>query len=510
MVERRQPVAALPSHLDPFPAAPATEVHPVHRHPRLADPLPTHPNPIEHRPAHPRASWGKRNAKANVAVPVYQGGDTAQYYAPPSGGVAQPVGGIASPTSGIVQPTYGHAQPVPYQQQEPVYASAHDGPERRSNHVLAIAASALIAAMLASGLTAAALHVLNPPNDSGVSIGHIEPPYTPAPVYPDVSEPGAQAPGGFAAPDWERVATEVADSVIAISAVTSAGASMGSGFILDATGNIITNAHVVGGATDNQVQVTLADGRMFIGDIIGLDEVTDLAVVKLVNPPNDLHPVVLGDSSTVRVGAPVLAAGNPLGLANTVTQGIVSALNRPVSPSGGAGTAQATTNAIQIDNAINPGNSGGPLFNANGQVVGVTSSIASLTVGFGSQGGSIGLGFAIPVNLARQVTAQMIETGEVRHARIGVRMEANAPTVTINGVTRRGAQVQMVVPDSPAEAADIQVGDVIVAFNGMPTTSPNALTGLVREMRVGDEVSILLVRGNEAIEKQLTLDTLVG
>ncbi|WP_203733015.1 S1C family serine protease, partial [Streptomyces sp. SID12501] len=211
-------------------------------------------------------------------------------------------------------------------------------------------------------------------------------------------------------PDWQAVAAAVQASVVAIDVKTSSGEAQGSGVIIDDAGHVLTNNHVVAGAEGN-VQVTLTDGRMFEAQVVGTDASTDLAVVKLVDAPSDLKAAALGDSDEVAVGDPVMAVGNPLGLANTVTTGIVSAVDRPVSTQENGGEA-AVTNAIQIDAAINPGNSGGPLFDATGRVIGITSSIATLS----QQSGSIGLGFAIPVNVTKNIAGQLIQDGQAEHA----------------------------------------------------------------------------------------------
>ena len=250
--------------------------------------------------------------------------------------------------------------------------------------------------------------------------------------------------------------------------------------------------------------MTLTDGRLYEATIVGLDPSTDLAVVQIVDPPEDLVPATLGDSDAVTVGAPVMAVGNPLGLANTVTTGIVSALDRPVSASSSEITSAGdvvVTNAIQIDAAINPGNSGGPLFDAQGRVIGITSSIATLSSG--GQSGSIGLGFAIPVNLAREVGEQLIDSGAAEHAFLGVSLSDG--TATADGVTRRGAVIEDVTAGSPAEGAELQVGDTIVAIDGDAVGGSESLTAYVRERQAGDETELTVVRDGEAITVTVTL-----
>jgi len=308
-------------------------------------------------------------------------------------------------------------------------------------------------------------------------------------------------------PDWERVAASVSASVVAIQVTTASGGGEGSGVIIDEAGHILTNNHVVSGAQNDTVQVTLTDGRLYEATVVGTDPSTDLAIVKINDTPDDLSPTALGDSDDVVVGAPVMAVGNPLGLANTVTTGIVSAVDRPVSASSSEMTSAGdvvVTNAIQIDAAINPGNSGGPLFDAQGRVIGITSSIATLSSG-SSQSGSIGLGFAIPVNLAREVGQQLIEDGTAEHAFLGVSLSDG--TATADDITRRGAVVEEVTAGSPAEAAELQTGDVIVAIDGDAVAGSESLTAYVRERQAGEEATLTVVRDGEALDVTVTLAT---
>ena len=306
-------------------------------------------------------------------------------------------------------------------------------------------------------------------------------------------------------PDWQAVTSAVAPSVVAITVTTAEGGGEGSGVIIDGEGHILTNDHVVSGANNDTVQVTLNDGRIFEAKITGLDPATDLAVVKLVDPPSDLKSAVFANSSDVVVGEPVMAMGNPLGLSNTATTGIVSAIDRPVSTA--TTTADQTavvTNAIQIDAAVNPGNSGGPLFNASGEVIGITSSIASLSSGSG-QSGSIGLGFAIPANLAQNIGSQLIKSGSAEHAFLGVSLADG--TGTADGTTRQGAEVKSVSEGSPAAKAGLQVGDVIVAIDGAAVTGAESLTGFVRALPADTEVTLTVVRDGKALDVKATLVT---
>jgi putative serine protease PepD len=301
-------------------------------------------------------------------------------------------------------------------------------------------------------------------------------------------------------PDWEKVASAVQRSVVAIEVTTQQGGSQGSGVIIDDDGNIVTNNHVVAGAADGGVEVTLTDGRIFPASIVGTDPTTDLAVIRIDDAPDDLTPAALGDSADLTVGEPVMAVGNPLGLANTATTGIISALDRPVSTAEDGGEA-VVTNAIQIDAAVNPGNSGGPLFDAQGRVIGITSSIATLS----SESGSIGLGFAIPVNLAKLIASQLVEDGTAEHAFLGVALSDG--TATADGTTRRGAVVEEVTAGSPAAQAELKAKDVVVAIDGAPVAGAESLTAYVRARAAGEEATLTIVRDGAALDVDVTLAT---
>lgn len=301
-------------------------------------------------------------------------------------------------------------------------------------------------------------------------------------------------------PDWQKVSAAVQASVVAITVTTADGSAQGSGVIIDDSGHIVTNNHVVSGA-QGKVSVTLTDGRILQATVVGTDPTTDLAVIKLDDAPSGLVPAAVGDSGAVVVGEPVMAVGNPLGLANTVTTGIVSAVDRPVSTQGENGGEGTVTNAIQVDAAVNPGNSGGPLFDAQGHVIGINSSIATLS----SQSGSIGLGFAIPSNLVKNVAAQLISSGTAKHAFLGVTL--NDGTATADGITRAGAVVESVSDGSPAAAAKLVKGDVVVAINDKPVGGAESLTAYVRSLASGDDAQLTIVRGGKALDVTVTLAT---
>ena len=302
--------------------------------------------------------------------------------------------------------------------------------------------------------------------------------------------------------DWTDVAAAVSPAVVTIQAQGASSGGTGSGVVYDAQGDIVTNYHVIASALGGgQIQVTLADGRLYGAVVVGHDKTTDLAVIRLENPPSDLTVARFATSANLEVGAPVMAIGAPLGLSNTVTTGIVSALNRPVevsvdedssSQDSQASSDLVVTNAIQIDASINPGNSGGPLFDATGAVIGINSSIKSLATSSDGQAGSIGLGFAIPSDLVVSIADQLIASGSASHGLLGVTVKA--ATTTVGSDTYVGAEVQDVSAGSGASAAGIRAGDVIVKVEGQEVTSPKQLIGYVRRYKAGDTVTMTIVR----------------
>ena len=324
----------------------------------------------------------------------------------------------------------------------------------------------------------------------------------------------ATVPASSDATDWTAVASAVSPAVVTIQAQGASSGSTGSGVIYDAQGDIVTNYHVISSVlTGGQIQVTLADGRLYAARVVGHDKTTDLAVIRLDNPPDDLTVARFTTSSTLQVGAPVMAIGAPLGLSNTVTTGIVSALNRPVEVSMDedstsqdqtqASSDLVITNAIQIDASINPGNSGGPLFDATGAVIGINSSIKSLATSSDGQAGSIGLGFAIPSDLVVSVADQLIASGFASHGMLGVTVKA--ATATVGSDTYVGAEIQEVTSGSGAAIAGLRVGDVILTVEGQEVTSPKQLVGYVRRYRAGDTVTMTIERNGQTQDVSVTI-----
>ncbi|EKA60192.1 peptidase S1 and S6 chymotrypsin/Hap [Janibacter hoylei PVAS-1] len=321
-------------------------------------------------------------------------------------------------------------------------------------------------------------------------------------------------------PDWNAVTAAVSPSVVSITVEGNGSGGQGSGVVIDDSGHVLTNHHVVSGAGDDaKITVTLSDGKTYAATIAGEDASTDLAVVSLTDPPDDLRPITIGSSQQLQVGDPVMAVGNPLGLSGTVTTGIVSALDRPVttssadeqeqqgSPFGPQQQSSSTpvvTSAIQTSAAVNPGNSGGALVDASGRLVGINSSIATLG-GSEGQSGSIGIGFAIPVDEAQWIAEQLIEDGTAQHAFLGV--TPTDGTATVGSATRSGAEIRSVTSGSPAEDAGLREGDLVVGVDDSPVTSAESLVGLVHARRIDTQVELTVVRDGREEQVTATLGT---
>jgi putative serine protease PepD len=349
----------------------------------------------------------------------------------------------------------------------------------RSRNPLVLAAAALV---LGLGLGAAAFSVLD--DDSTTVVRQ---------VTVDGSEPVAT--DGLSA---SEIYSRASKAVIEVSAGGGAGRAQGSGFVYDRQGHVVTNQHVVAGASS--IEVSFWNGVELEAELVGTDPSTDLAVLRVDAPAGLLSPLTLADSSDVDVGDPVLALGSPFGLEGTITSGIVSALHREMT----APNNFVIIDTIQTDAAINHGNSGGPLLDGRGRVIGVNAQIES------ESGGSDGVGFAIPSNTVRSIVRQLISSGEVEHAYLGVRM---APV-------EDGVAVTEVVPDTPADEAGLRAatgativdgqevptgGDVIVEFDGQEVTSPTALQSAVDARRPGETVPVVVLRDGERRTLEVTL-----
>ena len=481
-------------------------------------------------PTQPGAPAGPQNQQGPSAQPNMQG---QQFPGPgfgpaPQGGPTGPTGptgpqnpfasgnpftgrGPQAPNGGPQFPPQGPAGPGngnPFAQQGPTgpngsaAGSAPKGANQTVRTVVVAIISAIVAIALSLGIGFAALTNgwVTIPGSSSL-----------ANVQSNKSGSGSATAKSGEAPDWQAVAADVSDSVVSITTVVQNGAAKGSGAIIDAgKGYVVTNNHVIDGA--QQIQVTLSNGQIYSAQVVGTDTTTDLAVIRLDNPPSDLKAVTFADSDKLAVGEPVMAVGNPLGYDDTATTGIVSALNRPVSVMDEESGNQIVTNAVQIDAAVNPGNSGGPSFNAAGQVIGINSSIAVASgSSSSSSAGSIGIGFAIPANLVKRVANEIIKDGKVQHVALGVTIKTAA--VEADGVTRAGAQVvtpstggSAVVSGSPADKAGLKVNDTIVAYNGNAVNSMQSLLGFVRATAMGETVKLTIVRDGHTMDVNVTLD----
>ncbi|MDT0143110.1 trypsin-like peptidase domain-containing protein [Microbacterium sp. PRC9] len=336
------------------------------------------------------------------------------------------------------------------------------------------------------------------------------------------------------------IAAKVVPSVVTIEATGSSAAGTGSGVVLTKDGYVVTNTHVVtldGATGDATVRVTTSDGRVYDAEVVGTDPTYDLAVIKLKGA-EDLTPIEIADSSKLNVGDTTVAVGAPLGLANSVTEGIVSALNRSISIASsaapdaggdsqdeqdqnsqegpfrfdfGQGDQQSTAtesisiSVIQTDAAINPGNSGGALVDSDGKLIGINVAIATAGGSSSDGSGSIGVGFSIPSDIVKRITGEIIDNGEATHGLLGANVKAAA---SVEGSTITGAYIDAVTDGGAAAAAGLQQGDIVTAFNGVPVTDATDLTAQVRAAAAGSDAEVTYVRDGKTQTVQVTLGSL--
>ncbi|MFF3944086.1 S1C family serine protease [Streptomyces sp. NPDC001902] len=334
---------------------------------------------------------------------------------------------------------------------------------------------------------------------------------------PEVTLPQATAEAGTRAPDSiAGIAAQVLPGVVYIHVKGDAGEGTGTGFVLDGEGHILTNNHVVESvAKSGTISVTFNGGQVKPATIVGRDTGYDLAVIK-VSGVKGLHPLTLGDSDAAQVGDPVVAIGAPYGLEGTVTSGIISATQRPITAGGETNSSDVSyVDAIQTDAPINPGNSGGPLVDAKGLVIGINSAIRSADSGsdpFGnsSQGGSIGLGFAIPVNQAKRVAEQLINDGKATHPVIGVSINLQYSGDGAQVSPEGQGEGDSVTPNGPGAKAGIEPGDVITAIDGKRVHNGEELIVRIRAHRPGDTLQLTVKRDGKQRAMELTLGSASG
>ncbi|GAA4202146.1 hypothetical protein GCM10022252_57920 [Streptosporangium oxazolinicum] len=366
-------------------------------------------------------------------------------------------------------------------------------PVRRGPRTATLVILAVVVALLASTLGSVGTYLLTKPagpgRDPSFSLGG-------APTGSNVRPPDSVA----------GVASKVLPSVVSLAVEGGASASTGSGFLIKG-GYVVTNNHVVASADPSgQIQIQFNNRKSTSAVVVGRDPESDLAVVKPAETFG-APEIVLGNSDNVVVGDPVIAIGSPLGLTGTVTSGIVSSLNRPVQAGEENSSDTTWLSAVQTDAAINPGNSGGPLVNVNGEVIGVNSAIATLGRSVGGQSGSIGLGFAIPVNHARRVAQELITTGKAKKSRIGVAIDPTYQGVGVRIATESRQGSQPVEPNGPAAQAGLKPGDVILEVEGVVLQDGNELIAMIRNRAPGEKLAIKYQRGGQEKTATVTVGT---
>jgi len=368
--------------------------------------------------------------------------------------------------------------PLPSYDDQPPFNWSQPAPKPRNRGLL------LVAAVGATAIIAGAV---------GGTVGYVAARETLPTVVAsavDTVSPSLPADGSIAA-----VAAAVQPAVVQLNVSGADGQGTGSGFIISSDGYLITNNHVAGGASKDGIDILFADGTQAKGTLVGANAGYDLAVVKV--DKTNLPTVPLGSSAGLQVGDSVIALGSPLGLQGTVTTGIVSALNRPVTASGESGDSSSFINAIQTDAAINPGNSGGPLVNGKGAVIGVNSAIASMGASAGQQAGSIGLGFAIPIDTAKRIADEIINTGSAKTPVIGVQLDTS--------FAGPGAKVASITSGGAAESAGLKEGDIITKVNSTSIADGTQLIVTIRSFAPGDRVQVTLTRDGESITLPVSL-----
>lgn len=388
-----------------------------------------------------------------------------------------------------MQPQQAQSQPFqdPLVPQDPM---APQPREKKRWSTPAVAALLLTGAVVASAVTYVGMDALNENKSSNNATTSFDSSNTTNKSAKEKEASNPVEPGSTS-----DVANKVLPSVVSIRVTTSQGGDEGSGSIISSDGLILTNNHVVSAAEGGKakMEVALNDGRALEAEVVATDPQTDIAVIKAKNV-TDLKPIEFGDSNAVNVGEDVMAIGSPLGLSATVTTGIVSAKNRPVQASGEDGGEASLIDAIQTDASINPGNSGGALVDMQGKLIGIPSVIASTG---GESAGSIGLGFAIPINQAERISKQLIDKGKAEHPIIGAKVNTRSNEV--------GAVVVDVNKDSPADKAGLKKGDLVTHVDERRVDSGVALIAAIRSHAVGDTVKLKVKEGRDGEEREVEL-----
>ncbi|MEU3402609.1 trypsin-like peptidase domain-containing protein [Streptomyces sp. NPDC006670] len=468
----------------PEPAAPAPQDAPAPGTEHTQQLPPTPPAPPVAPPA-----YGHEQAPAGPPVPPAQ----------PAAPAPSPYGAEAWPPPPPAVPSYGGggqgggAWGVPL--------TAEGAPQPKPKGRGGLIAAVLVAALLAGGVGGGVGYWAAQRDHGGSGSTTISAPNTPKDLKRD-----AGSVAGLAAAALPSVVT------IEASAGDGEGGT-GTGFVYDEQGHILTNNHVVASAANGgKLSATFSDGKKYEAEVVGRAQGYDVAVIKLKNPPTNLKPLALGDSDKVAVGDPTIAIGAPFGLSNTVTTGIISAKNRPVASGDGSGGKNSYMSALQTDASINPGNSGGPLLDGRGAVIGINSAIQSAgNGGFGGgQAGSIGLGFAIPINQAKNVAKSLIDTGKPVYPVISVSVDLQAKTDGAK-ISEQGAPAnELVDPNGPAGKAGLKPGDIITEFGGKQVDSGPTLISLIWTYKPGDTVKLTYLRGGKPNTVDITLGSRVG
>jgi putative serine protease PepD len=375
----------------------------------------------------------------------------------------------------------------------PVPGAPVPAPKKRGNGGLV--AAVLVAALVAGGVGGGIGYWASNKNDSGIST--------------TITSSGNSKDLSRAADSVATIAKKALPSVVTIEATGSQESGTGTGFVYDKQGHILTNNHVVAPAANGgKLTATFSNGKKYTAEVVGRASGYDVAVIKLTGvSASQLAPLALGNSDTTAVGDATVAIGAPFGLSGTVTTGIVSAMHRPVASSDGTGSSSSYMSAIQTDASINPGNSGGPLLNANGAVIGIDSAIQSTGSSSGtSQSGSIGLGFAIPINQAKRVADELISTGKPVYPVIGVSVDSSYTGQGAKITTSSGA----VTSGGPADKAGLKGGDIITKLNDTVIDSSPTLIGEIWQYNPGDKVKVTYTRGGKSSTATLTLGQRVG